>query len=157
MRPNADAADREKLFPWKQVLQGGYCREGAEGRVEAEGEVRYLAVSVAWVQQWWVKTPQFWRAQLRRPSLATLFVFTHCILLSRPAANREPKLNYATRIALGLGPGQNQLKIRLNSRKLVQNNPSSLNRNKGISVILNKFKVVAATAFLYSCTRASLG
>ena len=40
---------------------------------------------------------------------------------------------------------------------MVQNNPSSLNRNKGISVILNKFKVVAATRFLYSCTRASLG
>ena len=30
----------------------------------------------------------------------------------------------------------------------MQNNPSSLNRNKGISVILNKFKVVAATAVL---------
>ena len=39
----------------------------------------------------------------------------------------------------------------------MQNNPSSFNRNKGISVILNKFKIVAATAFLYSCTRASLG
>ena len=49
------------------------------------------------------------------------------------------------------------MKIRLNRRELVQNNPSSLNRNKGISVILNKFKVVAANAVLYSCTRASLG
>ena len=76
---------------------------------------------------------------------------------NRPAADREPTLTYATRIAPGLGPGRNQLKIRLNSRELVQNNPSSLNRNKGISVILNKFKVVAATAVLYSCTRASLG
>ena len=45
-------------------------------------------------------------------------------------------------------PATPGLLIRLNSRKLVQNNPSSLNRNKGISVILNKFKVVAATAFL---------
>jgi hypothetical protein len=78
-------------------------------------------------------------------------------LCSRPAADLEPTLNYTTRIAQGLGPGQNQLKIRLNSCKLVQNNPSSLNSNKRISVILNKFKVVAATAVLYSCSRASLG
>ena len=67
---------------------------------------------------------------------------------NRPAADQEPTLTYATRIAPGLGPGRNQLKIRMNSHKLVQNNPSSLNRNKGISVILNKFKVVAATAVL---------
>ena len=76
---------------------------------------------------------------------------------SRPAADREPKLNYATRIAPGLRPGRNQLKIRLSSLELVQNNPSSLNRNKGISVTLNKFNVVAATAVFYSCSRASLG
>ena len=73
---------------------------------------------------------------------------TNIITCSRPAADRQPKLKFATRIAPGLGPGRNQLKIRMNSRKLVQNNPSSLNRNKGISVILNKFKVVAATAVL---------
>ena len=77
--------------------------------------------------------------------------------LRGPAADREPTLNYATRIAPGLGPGQNQLKIGLNSCKLVQKNPSRLNSNKRISVILNKFKVVTATAVLYSCTRASLG
>ena len=51
-------------------------------------------------------------------------------------------------IAQSLGPGRNQLKIRLNRLKLVQNNPSSLNSNKGISVIINKFKVVASTLFL---------
>ena len=70
------------------------------------------------------------------------------ILFNRPAADREPTLTYATRIAPGLGPGQNHVKIRLNSRELVQNNPNSLNRNKGISVILRKFTVVAATAAL---------
>ena len=64
------------------------------------------------------------------------------------AADREPNRTYATRIAPGLGPGRNHLKIMLNSRELVQNNPSSLNKNKGISVFFNKFKVVAATAVL---------
>ena len=32
--------------------------------------------------------------------------------------------------------------------KLLQNNPNSLGSNKGISVILNEFKVVAAIAIL---------
>ena len=68
---------------------------------------------------------------------------------SRPAADRDSKLKFAIWIALGLGPGHYQRKIRLYRLKLVQNNPSSLNSNKGISVILNKFKVVAASAFLH--------
>jgi len=84
-------------------------------------------------------------------------ILTTNLNTSRHAADREPRLKFPARMAPGLGPGRNQMKIRLNRRELVQNNPSSLNRNKGISVILNKFKVVAANAVLYSCTRASLG
>ena len=62
-----------------------------------------------------------------------------------PAADREPKLKSATRIAPGLGLGRNHLKKRLNRLELVQNNH---NRKEGISVILKEFKVVAATAIL---------
>lgn len=67
---------------------------------------------------------------------------------SPPAADREPTLKIPARIVPGLGLGRNHLKIRPNRLKLVQNNLNSLKSNKGISVNLNEFKVVAATAIL---------
>ena len=78
----------------------------------------------------------------------TFVTLTVRIQFNGPAADREPKLKIPARITPGLGLGRNQLKIRLNRLKLVQNNPNSFNSNKGISVILNEFKVVAATAIL---------
>ena len=67
---------------------------------------------------------------------------------SPPAADREPTLKIPARIVPGLGLGRNHLTIRPNRLKLVQNNLNSLKSNKGISVNLNEFKVVAATAIL---------
>ena len=71
-----------------------------------------------------------------------------CVKCSTTAADREPTRIEPTRIFPGIGLGRNHLKIRPNRLELVQNNPNSLNSNKGISVILNEFKVVAATAIL---------
>ena len=72
----------------------------------------------------------------------------HYLYYSTTAADREPTRIEPTRIAPGIGLGRNHLNIRPNRLKLVQNNHNSLNSNKGISVILNEFKVVAATAIL---------